>query len=495
MTRPLLLSAVGQMLRLLLLPPVLFAANHQAPGLNDISHKRLLHDDPTTPGWLVERLFHEDAISCPWLPKGNLPDADCKQRQARITALRNKISVCKSPFKRTDRVIGHRGAPLVAPEETVASWEIAAASGAGYLECDASVTGDLDLVCRHSNCDLDFTTDLVQNHPELNSKCSVPFVPGSGKQATCCTFDFTTEELGRLCAIMESSFNASAVSLSGYILGPPGFRTGALAQETCHKIVPFNEHLKLLRQNGYHAIPELKDTGTKRTQNFLQSKGKDIYWLADHFANTLADHGFQAWPSEGGPAIAGATWGVMQTFDYRIAEYWKKTRGNKVTVEYMWNSQPPAGANCSGVEDCGGEALLRHLIGLGVDMLSPPIHLLITNGPGRTIVPSTTAQALKAMKARSIGSWSLERQGCSPKPDDPVMPQLPSQFLGPCWDPSAWYYSSVDGTAAWQHADVLVVLDTLFKEVGLKSLFSDFPATASAYVNCVLEAETFIMYA
>jgi len=155
---------------------------------------------------------------------------------------------------------------------------------------------------------------------------------------------------------------------------------------------------------------------------------------------------------------------------------------------------PPAGANCSKADDCGGEALLRHFVGLGMDMFSPPIQLLITSGPGRSIVPSATAQALKEMKVRSIGAFSLERQGCSPKPDGPIMPQRPSQFLGPCWDPGAKYYSSVDGTAAWQHADVLVVLDTLFKEVGLKSLFSDFPATVSAYVNCVLTPAPSVVY-
>lgn len=104
-------------------------------------------------------------------------------------------------------VMGHRGAALVAPEETVASWAIGGESGAGWLECDASLTGDLELVCRHSTCDLATTTDLVANHPELNAKCNIPFVPGSGKAARCCTFDFTSAELKTLCAEMDAERN------------------------------------------------------------------------------------------------------------------------------------------------------------------------------------------------------------------------------------------------------------------------------------------------
>eukprot|EP01045_Picozoa_sp_COSAG04_P011011 COSAG04_NODE_695_length_11066_cov_14.905352_2_plen_53_part_00 len=31
------------------------------------------------------------------------------------------------------------------------------------------------------------------------------------------------------------------------------------------------------------------------------------------------------------------------------------------------------------------------------------------------------------------------------------------------------------------------VLDVLFKDVGLVGMFADFPATVSAYVNCILD--------
>ena len=76
------------------------------------------------PGWLVERLFHEDgAASCPWTT-APAADADCRWRRARLEALRADISTCEEPLRLNEAVYAHRGAPLVAPEETEASWEV-----------------------------------------------------------------------------------------------------------------------------------------------------------------------------------------------------------------------------------------------------------------------------------------------------------------------------------------------------------------------------------
>merc|ERR1719215_950297 len=100
---------------------------------------------------------------------------------------------------------------------------------------------------------------------------------------------------------------------------------------------------------------------------------------------------------------------------------------------------------------------------------------------------------LKAKNVRSISTWAVEREGCPQKPDgpfqQPLSPQFAAGYMGPCWNPNAWYYRTIDGTAAWQYVDTLVVLDVLFKDVGIEGAFSDWPATVSAYVNCVFEPE------
>lgn len=104
-------------------------------------------------------------------------------------------------FQLSDFAIGHRGACLQFPEHTESSYDAASKMGAGIVECDVTFTKDLELVCRHSQCDLHTTTDIV-TRPSLNSKCSVPWSPGV--EPKCCTSDFSLEEIKSLCAKMDS---------------------------------------------------------------------------------------------------------------------------------------------------------------------------------------------------------------------------------------------------------------------------------------------------
>lgn len=127
---------------------------------------------------------------------------------------------------------------------------------------------------------------------------------------------------------------------------------------------------------------------------------------------------------------------------------------------------------------------------VGVEVFSPPIYMLLDNGPNHTIVPSATAKMLQDMQVRAIGSWSLERQGCSAKAA-PLGPsaQLEPAAMAPCGEKQegGWYYEPLEGESVFEHSDVLEVLDALFRKVGLVVLFSDFPGTVAAYSNCVLE--------
>jgi glycerophosphoryl diester phosphodiesterase len=74
--------------------------------------------------------------------------------------------------------------------------------GAGILEGDLTFTGDGKLVCRHDQCDLHTTTNILATN--LTQKCSVSFSPAqfdpaSGVRtrdasALCCTSDLTLAE-------------------------------------------------------------------------------------------------------------------------------------------------------------------------------------------------------------------------------------------------------------------------------------------------------------
>ncbi|TAL51502.1 MAG: glycerophosphodiester phosphodiesterase, partial [Methylovulum sp.] len=86
--------------------------------------------------------------------------------------LKTKLEQCsKGPFFKTDFSIGHRGAALQFAEHTEQSYKAAAKMGAGIVECDVTFTKDKELVCRHSQCDLHTTTNILET--PLAGKCSV----------------------------------------------------------------------------------------------------------------------------------------------------------------------------------------------------------------------------------------------------------------------------------------------------------------------------------
>ena len=108
------------------------------------------------------------------------------------------------------------------PEHTEESYRAAARMGAGVIECDVTFTKDKQLVCRHSQCDLHTTTNILAI-PELAKKCTKPFVPadpakGTPASATCCTSDITLAEFKMLCGKMDASV-PTATNATQYLGG------------------------------------------------------------------------------------------------------------------------------------------------------------------------------------------------------------------------------------------------------------------------------------
>jgi glycerophosphoryl diester phosphodiesterase len=95
-------------------------------------------------------------------------------------------------------VIGHRGAPVLRPEHTLASYVLAARLGADYLEPDLVSTADGVLVARHEP-ELGGTTDIAAR-PEFAGRRTTRVVDG-----TACTGwfvdDLTLAELRTLRAV------------------------------------------------------------------------------------------------------------------------------------------------------------------------------------------------------------------------------------------------------------------------------------------------------
>jgi glycerophosphoryl diester phosphodiesterase len=92
-------------------------------------------------------------------------------------------------------VIGHRGAPGYRPEHTLASYRLAIAMGADYIEPDLVSTKDGVLVARHEN-EIGGTTD-VADHPEFAERKATKTIDGLSVTGWF-TEDFTLSELKTL---------------------------------------------------------------------------------------------------------------------------------------------------------------------------------------------------------------------------------------------------------------------------------------------------------
>ena len=80
-----------------------------------------------------------------------------------------------------------------------------------------------ELVCRHSQCDLHTTTNILAT--ELAAKCSEPFTPydavsGDMASALCCTSDITLAEFKTLKGKMDGA-NPHATTVEEYLNGTP----------------------------------------------------------------------------------------------------------------------------------------------------------------------------------------------------------------------------------------------------------------------------------
>jgi glycerophosphoryl diester phosphodiesterase len=106
---------------------------------------------------------------------------------------------------------------------------------------------------------------------------------------------------------------------------------------------------------------------------------------------------------------------------------------------------------------------MAELKGAGVKILAPPIYVLLTLDSNGQIVPSDYAKAAKAEGLELI-SWSLERDG-------------------PLNKGGGFFHRSIK-KAIDRDGDTLTVLDVLAKQVGVRGMFSDWPATTTFYANC-----------
>lgn len=354
--------------------------------------------------------------------------------------------------------IGHRGAPLRYPEHTLESYQAAARSGAGVVECDVTFTRDLELVCRHSQCDLHSTTNILQT--PLASRCREAFRParfdGEGRllspaSARCCTSDITLAEFkslrGRLDAV-----NPAARGIDEYLDATPDIaREPRLREGT---LLSHVESIELFKSLGVKMIPELKQAEVPMPFNGLSQA---------RYAQKLVDE-YQA-----AAVPPGALW--LQSFHLEDIRYWLRH-----TPEFGRRAVLLDGRYTLAGFDHRRPGQLQptmaELAELGLRFIGPPVWMLVEEQQGR-IVPSAYARAAQNA-GLGIIAWTLDRSG-------------------PLAGGGGWYYQTLNGLNPGPQAtpggiisrdsDQLRLLHVLVQEVGVQAVFSDWPATVAFYAD------------
>ena len=361
--------------------------------------------------------------------------------------LKEKLKQCTGPFRKSDFSIGHRGAALQFPEHSKESYEAAARMGAGIIECDVTFTKDRQLVCRHSQCDLHTTTNIL-SVPALAAKCTQPFTPadaGSGKKASakCCTSDITLAEFRTLVAKMDG-FNADAKTPEEYQNGTPRWRTDLYAASGT--LMTHDESIALIKNLGAKFTPELK------------APEVPMPFEGDYTQEKYASQMIEAYKAAGIPASDV----FAQSFNLADVLHWVKTEpafgAQAVYLEDRYERQ-----GLDPAKPATWKPSMAELKAQGVNILAPPIWVMLKLDDRNEIVPSEYARAAKGAGLDLIG-WSLERDG-------------------PLNKGGGFYHRSIKA-AIDRDGDTLTVLDVLAKQVGIRGMFSDWPATTTFYASC-----------
>lgn len=358
--------------------------------------------------------------------------------------LKSRLQQCEAgPFYRSKFSISHRGAPLEFPEHTLESYQAANRMGAGIIECDVSFTKDGELVCRHSECDLHTTTNIV-NTP-LNASCTVPWVAG-GAAPKCCTSDITLREFKSLKGKMDAS-NPAATTAAGYLGGTASWRTDLYTGRPAGNVVTLKEHIALVKEWGVSQTPELKEGDAGRVQSIFGGQKQYAQKLIDTYKEAGVD------PRKVYP----------QSFNIEDVLYWIKQEPafGKQAV-YLDPIEPSLK-----IERLS-KARLRELKKAGVQIIAPPMWALLAVNDSNEVVPSAYAKDIKAAGFRII-TWSFERVN--------LTKGAAGQGSYVQFDPQ--------GKAIKTDSDMLKALDVLARKVGVEGVFSDWPGTVTYYANCM----------
>lgn len=355
--------------------------------------------------------------------------------------LKDDLSQCASEmtmFAKSDFSIGHRGACMQYPEHTLRSFKAASLMGAGIIECDVTFTKDRELICRHAQCDLHTTTDVV-GRPEMNAKCTTPWAPGVSPK--CCASDFTLEEIKTLCAKMDSKVG-DADTAEGYVFGGTAAWRTDVHQYECPSVPTHKESIELIMSLGGKYTPELKSPSVDMPYEGEYTQEMYAQQMIDEYIEMGVDPN-DVWP---------------QSFNVDDVIYWVENTDFGDQAVFLDNNY-----------DLSRDytAYLTDAASAGVKIVAPPMFMLIKQDDSADF---GMAESDYASFAKSQGldiiTWTLERTGPSP-----------TGVNGFYWQTTA----DLDRTEGSKYE----LLYVLAYEVGILGIFSDWPAPVTFFANCM----------
>ncbi|WP_289033558.1 glycerophosphodiester phosphodiesterase family protein [uncultured Roseibium sp.] len=360
-------------------------------------------------------------------------------------ALKDKLLACAAtPAAKSDFSIGHRGAALQFPEHTAEGYAAAARMGAGIIECDVTFTKDKELVCRHAQDDLHTSTNILAT--DLADKCTQGFTPaGGGSDATaeCRTSDLTLAEFMSLKGKMDGR-DKTATTVEDYMAATAGWRTDLYAPTG--KLMTHAQSIELIKAQGGKFTPELKSPVVEMPFDGFSQADYAQKMIDEYKAAGVAPE--DVWP---------------QSFNLDDVVYWieNEPEFGKQAV-YLDGRYGRNGIDPSNAESF--KPSMEELKNLGVNYLAPPIWMMLALDEDKQIVPSVYARAAKEAGLKLI-AWTLERSG-------------------PLASGGGWYFQTVKD-AMDSDGKLYEVLNILSEDVGVESVFSDWPATVTYYANCM----------
>lgn len=365
-----------------------------------------------------------------------LPDGELKERL---------LSCADQQLSASTFSIAHRGAPFRFPEHTLEGYTAAAKMGAGIIECDVTFTKDRELVCRHSQCDLHTTTNILGT--PLAEKCSSPPDSDSStpfKDVKCCTSDITLAEFRTLKGKMDAG-NKKAKTVEEFLSTVPRHKTELYSGPAT--LMTHSESIQLFKSLGVKMVPELKKPQVKMPfdGDYTQQK----------YAQALVDEYNEAKVS---PADV-----YLQSFQLDDIKYWINNTA-EFAKQAVWLDGRYQDRSFKVNKPKSWKPSMQELSQLGLRTLAPPLWMLLDIDQSGAIAPSDYAVAATDAGLDLI-TWTLERSG-------------------PLNSGGGWYYQTVEPEIS-NDGDMIRVMDVLASKVGVKGIFSDWPATTSFYANCM----------